>query len=498
MLIDARAFEGGETFDADVCVLGAGAAGITLARELAAPGRIIALMESGGFDYDEQTQSLYGGPTSESAPRTEADYLKSSRLRYLGGTTNHWEGWCRKFDAVDFEVRPWVPKSGWPITLEQLEPYYRRACEHLQIPSLDDAPLGPEAEPDRWLFPPNAGMRTTFFRQTTAMRIGSHYRKELIDSPSIRLHLWANAVDIEADEAGNRIERVGFATLSGKRFQVRARTFVVATGAIEAARLLLASNRVHAAGLGNQNDMVGRCFMEHPRFENAGTVVILRRGRALETYAPRQIDKHHTLWGALVAAPEVQREHGLLNACFGFQAGRAPDPVSEIAALARSVDRREGRHKTRAPISFAAITLNSEQAPNRDSRVTLANDRDPFGHPRARLDWRMTQLDRDSMRAWFDFLARELGRSGLGRAAYAVREDDPWRNVLTSAHHIGTTRMSNDPKDGVVDASLRVHGLANLYVASSATFPTSGLASPTPTIVALTIRLADHLEEKLE
>jgi choline dehydrogenase-like flavoprotein len=138
-----------------------------------------------------------------------------------------------------------------------------------------------------------------------------------------------------------------------------------------------------------------------------------------------------------------------------------------------------------------------EQAPNRESRVTLASERDAFDRPRARLDWRLSELDRKSARRSLELLAHELGRTGIGRGALFLDETAPWRDVITSGHHIGTTRMSQTHEDGVVDADTRVHGIANLFVSSSATFPTSGLASPTPTIVALAVRLADHLKERL-
>jgi choline dehydrogenase-like flavoprotein len=494
MLIDARSLTGASGLEADVCIVGAGAAGITLARELAAANRTVLLLESGGFEFDEPTQALYAGPTAGSDPPPDEGYLRSSRLRFLGGTTNHWEGWCRRFDPIDFEKRSWLPLSGWPITRSDLDPYYDRALAHLQIDSLEEAADSPHIDPQQFLFSRESRMETTFLRYTRPLRFGPHYRQELVDAPHIRLVLWANVLEIETNREGTAVESLQVAALGGTPFPVRARAFVLAAGAIEVPRLLLASNRVQKAGVGNQNDMVGRCFMEHPRIENVGTVAMLRRGSSLPLYDVRELAPNHRLWGALTASAATQRERRLLNTCIAFRSGGEPELWLEVARLARAVERLQPRDDPAdTSIAYATIIVNCEQAPNPESRVTLADDRDAFGRPRARLQWKLSDLDRASVRAFLELLILELGRLRLGRGAINIPSEDPWRHVLTSSHHIGTTRIAEDPKAGVVDADLRVHGVANLYVASSAVFPTSGLASPTPTIVAMTIRLADHL-----
>ena len=494
MLIDARALRANTELRAEVCVVGAGAAGITLARELAGAGRDVLLLESGGFQPDDATQSIYAGSTDGSQPAPEDHYLRTSRLRFLGGTTNHWEGWCRRFDPIDFEARPWIPLSGWPISRSDLDPYYDRSLGHLQIDALEEDPTSPYIDPEEFLFPPGSRLETTFLRHTKPLRFGPYYRQTLVDAERVQLVLWANALEIHTNPEGTAVDHIEVAALGAESFRVRAQAFVLATGAIEVPRLLLASNRVHKAGIGNQHDMVGRCFMEHPRIENVGSVALLRRGEALGIYDVREFGPEHRLWGALTASPRMQRESRLLNTCVAFRPGGEPELWREVARLARAVDRLQPRERPADhTISYATVVVNCEQAPNLESRVMLDDDVDPFGKPRARLQWRLSELDRASARTWLEILVLELGRHQLGRGGINIPAEDPWKNVITSSHHIGTARMCEDAKLGVVDGNLRVHGTANLYVASSAVFPTSGLASPTPTIIALTIRLADHL-----
>ena len=498
MLIDARELDDGRRVDADVCIVGAGAAGITLARELAAARRSVVLLEAGGLAFDDTTQAMYAGSVADSDPALPADYLTTSRLRFLGGTTNHWEGWCRPFDPIDFEARSWVPLSGWPFGREELDPYYDRACRHLQIDRLDEPADSPRRSPAAWLFPSGTRMQTTFFRQAAPVRFGAAYREELAASPHVQLLTWANAIEVTARPEGTSIERVRVAGVHGKGVDVYARAFVLAAGAIEVARLLLASRSVHANGLGNEHDMVGRCFMEHPRIERVGAAALLRRGDTVPTYTIQKTGPTTQVWGALTASADMQRDRRLLNGCFALEPGPGPLLAPEVAALADAVDRLRPSSAPADPApTFAFAMINCEQAPNRESRVQLDNERDELGVPRARLTWKLSEIDRTSTRSWLQVLAIELARAGLGRGAFNIDPIDPWRNVQMSGHHIGTARMSTDPKLGVVDADQRVHGLSNLYVASAATFPTSGLASPTPTIVALAVRIADKLLEDL-
>jgi choline dehydrogenase-like flavoprotein len=138
-----------------------------------------------------------------------------------------------------------------------------------------------------------------------------------------------------------------------------------------------------------------------------------------------------------------------------------------------------------------------EQTPNPDSRVTLADDTDPLGLRRVRLNWRLTEQERRSFIANIRALGRELAAAGIGRLRPLLPDDGLWEKVVGGgSHHMGTTRISDDPKRGVVDRDCRVHGIDNLYVAGSSVFVTSGSANPTLNILALAYRLVDHLKEQ--
>ena len=202
------------------------------------------------------------------------------------------------------------------------------------------------------------------------------------------------------------------------------------------------------------------------------------------------------LAGYLTVSDAVQREEQLLGFC-SFLAEEAPLPDFE-GALADVVRQMDAPQED--PARRAIFFMNElEQAPNPASRVRLIEQRDALGMPRVQLEWRLSGLDKRSIRRAHELLARELGRAGLGRLQLMLSEDEHrWPPELGGGrHHMGTTRMHRDPARGVVDPDCRVHGVGNLYVAGSSVFPTVGAANPTLTIVALALRLADHLVEQL-
>jgi choline dehydrogenase-like flavoprotein len=497
MFIDARQLENGSRVDCDLCIVGAGAAGITLARELRNAGLRIALLESGGLVADADTQALY---TGRGLGAVGDAYLLDTRLRFFGGTTNHWGGLCAPLDSEDFETRSWIPDSGWPVSRESLRPYYegaQRLCE-----------LGPyDYDVASWFAPHPAPrfssprIETRMWQMSPPTRFGTRHRAEIESSPQIDSYLWANAVNLEPDRDLRRVARVDATTLTGRHFSVHARRFVLATGAIENARLLLASNRVASAGLGNQNDLVGRYFMDHPHFhyqESAAVAIFSQPGLYKITDA-------FPLRGSVVRpgfglSHRVQSEEGLLNGIFTLRELPSRQlPLSKGVTDLLHATAGMGGHDLRG--RNAHVFSKFEQAPNPESRVTLGSERDALGQNTAVLDWRLGSLDASSLIRSLRILAEELGRTGQGRVHLAewVREGTfDWRRVGVRGgpHHMGTTRMSSDPHHGVVDADCLVHGLENLYVAGSSVFPTAGWANPTLTLVALALRLADHLRAR--
>lgn len=513
MLIDARTLPEATRITADIAIVGGGAAGIAIARELIGRGLEVVLLESGGLDYDNDTQDLYAGEISGNPSLA----LDASRLRYLGGTSNHWAGYCRPLDPVDFAARPWVPHSGWPIDRAALEPYYQRAHPVLQLVSDDYEPANWAAQmPTIFTAPVMQGrLRPVVFQQSPPTNLGTTYRAALERATDVTVYLWANLTELVTDATTRVVEHLAMACLDGRRFTVAARHVVLATGGIENARLLLVSNRQATAGLGNGHDLVGRYFMDHPAYE-AATVLLDAPSAIARAPVGQMIE---TLCGI---DPAVEEAEGLLRFVTSIQPARpaAGEPAGYVALRDLSRTLRRGiwpddlmgrlgtvltdlggttsafyrRFFTEAEL--LALRVHVELAPNPDSRVTLIDQRDALGLNRVRLHWQLGELDRRSLRRNLEIVGEAVGAAGLGRLRLAdwLLEDGFAIPGNGSHHHIGTTRMSDDPKTGVVDRDCRVHGMHNLFIAGSSVFPTEGFANPTLTIVALGLRLADHLE----
>jgi len=531
MLIDARDIESGRVLRADVCIIGAGAAGVTLARELVGGSLDVLLLESGGFERDRGTMALNEGRIiGEPLDPTMALRLEATRLRMFGGTANHYAGWSRPLEALAFERRAWVPDSGWPLTQDDLVPFYRRASAALA--------LGPFEYGWQW-WHRERGMGdavladsdlATGMIQITTQHPGARYRDALVAAANVRLCLWGTAVELTLAADGGHLAGVEVATLTGRRFRAEARVYVLAIGGIEVPRLLLASSRgVRPDGVGNEHDLVGRYFMEHLNL-SCGAAVFARDKDAFPLYQMRESAAEDPgappikVQGYLAPDREVQRRAELLamEITIGilplFALDRIPPPTERLSGLATKdvaalVSLRDG------PAVASAVRVVAEQAPNPLSRVTLLAERDALGVPRAALDWRPQASDRESLVRGLLLFARALGRSGLGRLQLATGEffgnkvfpgasfvvTDPLAERLpaldfavgTGFHHMGTARMHPDPRHGVVDAHCRVHSVPNLYVAGSAVFPTGGSAGPTFTLVALALRLADHLRHEV-
>ncbi len=481
MIEDFREHEAGPELEADVCILGGGAAGISIARELAGSRASVVLLESGGREFEPEVQALYAGK-NVGLPYFD---LATTRLRYLGGTTNHWSGRCAPLDPMDFKARSWLPLSGWPLAPGALDAYYARACAVIGLgePIFDER-LFPKLALDPIAFDP--AKQVVRWWRFHARRFGPEFEPELAAAKNLRLLLHATALSIDANPEGTRIERVRFGSLAGKRAAVRARLYVLACGGLENPRLLLASNGVETAGLGNRNDLVGRHFMEHP---HADTCVAM-----LEDPAPflrtlrRQDDGDNEFTPSLCPGEALQEREQILNGSLavyydpaessGIAAAQAigasvgkgelPDELgTKLLAMAGDLDDAavaawehfvHGRPFVLTP-GKVYFGMRGEQEPNPASRVTLIDEKDAFGMPRIALDWRMTALDKRSALVHTRALGEELGRLGLGR----LKIDDwlldaspefPADQLAGGHHHMGTTRMAADPKRGVVDAGL--------------------------------------------
>lgn len=494
MLIDAHDLQPGHVLEGDVVIVGAGACGITLAHLLARAGAEVVLLEGGGKQYTQSSQDLYQGPAEGTCLEPGSAYLSATRLRYLGGTTNHWAGWCRPLDPVDFERRDWIADSGWPIAYEEFEAHIPAAAAILETLPF---PESPDPDYGAWsLFDRSTIAVKRIFHFSPPVRFRLKYGRELETSDRIRLVLEANVLNLRLEPEGGRVAAVEAASQPGRPFTARGRLVVLAAGGIENARLLLASNDVRRRGLGNEHDLVGRFFMDHPH-RRLGTVLLWEPPPDLRAYRSPKDDSQRRM-PTIALSEDYRRRQGLLGASLQLVQRQRADPdddlVRAIAGLRALAE--ETPEPERRPLE-AIVNIRAEQSPNRESRVRLDEDVDRFGLPRARLDWRLADQDLRTLTETARVMGAELARTGVGRLRALIDPEDPWRGTVGGEHHLGTTRMAASPRAGVVDSNCRLFDVDNLYVAGSSVFPTAGYVNPTFSLVTLAVRLARHLQERL-
>jgi choline dehydrogenase-like flavoprotein len=563
MLIDARTVERDHVIETDVCVVGAGLAGITLARECIGADFRVCLLEGGGFEPDEATLALSKGENVG----LPYDRLDGARHRAFGGNSNIWsldlgEGRLgvrlRPLDAIDFEHRDWMPNSGWPFDLHHLDPYYRRAQRVFQLgPYAYEAADWGGGHEDSQLLLEQGRVESKVFQFARADPFYDQYRTEILRAPNVTGYLHANVLGLGISADGRRVDAVRVACVPGgtfvllplddgmqrtrvaplprNEFSVSAKIVVLATGGTENPRLLLISNDVHPNGIGNRHDLVGRYFMEHPHLWSGKIVpndqTLVNR---LPLYGLHDV-AGTPIMAKLALSEEVRRRERLMGYCVSIhphtfqprsvesagriaralRRGRMPGHSGrDLADVARGLDdvARAVRHRVidraagapagsnvsyRRPIRGFRLNHMSEQAPNPESRITLSDSRDALGARRVRLHWRLDRADIRTIVRSQEIIDQELRRAKVGHLQIDLADDTVPDTIHGGWHHMGTTRMQDDPKRGVVDRDTRVHGTANLYVAGSSVFPTGGYANPSLTICALAIRLADHIKMEM-
>ena len=514
-----RASDDDTVLDADICIVGSGPAGLAVARGLADRHLRIVVVESGGLDECDEADQL-SEIDSIGAPR-EMD-PRRVRNRIFGGTSQTWNGRCAPFDPIDFERRDWVAHSGWPIGRDEMMPWLERAAPLLGIsPHFDPVPdrLAADATLRECLWQFSRGGEGREFTQVgRAFLAGRAAEARLAE---IRVLLHATVTEVLASAGGRAVEGVEVAALNGRRARIRAPLVVLAGGGIENARMLLASRRVMACGLGNGHDQVGRYLMDHPR----GVIAEFDRssfGAVRAHYGLMRLPQPggmQTYVRGLTLSPQTQAREGLLNCAAWITEERAEDdpweaakrlrgghsahPLADTLAIARAPRLVAGGIAARAlghgvPHKLRGLVLDCivEQTPDPDSRIMLGERRDALGLPVATIDWRVdAQVARSAARL-AQHAAEAFVRFGVRppRLSDWIREGAMSRARLRDvAHPTGTTRMSATPRDGVVDADGQVHGVRGLFVAGSSVFPTSGHANPTLMIAGMATRLAAHL-----
>ncbi len=567
VIVSSQSCPDGSTLDTDVCIVGAGPAGIAMALELDASSLRVCLLESGGLEPDARAQSL---ATDAGEPTGDLGYPRASETRFVafGGTATGWGiavGGGRQgvryvpLDPIDFERRDWVPHSGWPITRRELDPYYARAHVVAGAGRYDYEPSRWQTDSAREIAFPGGRARTQLFHFGPRDVFTTEARRTLDRSRNVTVMTDATALALDTDRIGTSVSGVRVGSLAGHRFEVRAKIVILAVGGLETPRLLMLSNRVRAQGVGNDHDLVGRFLMDHQGVTSGFLIPPDRRLiDTLGFYDTRFVDGA-MVTGKVVLTEETLRRERLLNICAALfprttrerlSALRALLPhgprfrspaVASAIAVKRAIRQRRlpegwsthvariasglddlmyyqarkayGRRRIRTfhfdhggwsrleepskRFSCLEVVHLVEQSPSPSNRVTLGDERDTFGRRKLQIHWQLNDGDLHSIRRAQSVLAEELAAAGLGPLHLQLDRQMPQVFSGSLHHPMGTARMHAEPTQGVVDANCRVHGTSNLYVAGSAVFPTGGYANPTLTILALALRLADHVKDRV-
>lgn len=546
MILSTDKLESGQFLNTEIVIVGTGAAGIPMALELAEKGHSVLLMEAGLEELDDDIQSAYSGSVTDPSLHNPPD---TYRQRRLGGSTVIWGGRCIPFDPVDFAARDYIPNSGWPIGPGDLAPFYSSANQWLEAGRYDYSALstfGASHPPMIAGFSSERISTDGLERFSRPTDLFQRYRNRLSVEKNISLYCGVSCVSVKLESHGSSVNCLDFLTRDGKRFSVKAERYVLATGGIEVPRLLLASNDVLPQGIGNGSDCVGRYYQCHiagnvGKLQVNGAVEAVRHGYEVSEdgiYCRRRLS----------LMEKEQREERLHNIVLRLHFPKITDPAHrsgvlsglffakrfisyEYATRLRDGDKQGTAHvfrhlwnivstpfdtlgflwhwltkRTLAARKFPSVILKNktnvfslevhgEQIPNPESRITLIEEKDNNGVPKVNIDWRYLPEDVLAVKRTMQILDEELRSSGVGTLTFNEEtfEHELMRFGAYGGHHIGTTRMGTDPENSVVNPDCKVHGVNNLFIASSSVFPTSGQANPTLTITALALRLAEHL-----
>ncbi len=529
-IVDLRDIPTGETIEADLCIIGSGPAGSTIARELDSERVRVVVVESGDTERSPEADAL-NEIESIGRPRVMDQWLVRNRI--LGGSSHTWTGRCAPFDRIDYEKRDWVPYSGWPITADEMVPFLDRAAPYLGLgvgtgfsdrsfwklfgrmgfsPDIDEKLLLPFF----WQFSRDDANPFDY------MRFGKSVRSRALNA---RILLNATVVNINTEASGAAVTSVDLRGGDGSSHTVSAPRIVLCAGGIENARLLLASHRTNPAGLGNQNDLVGRFLMDHPRgrigqFDVPSSE---RLQRWLGVYNLKLGKSNYRFRHGYRLSPDCQRQNKLLNSAVWLNEyvtdddpwnalsrilrgrGKISDDIVSIGAnlglVARGLNQylvqRNGLPRKLDRLELLCIV---EQQPDPESRVTLADRADRFGVPISRINWKLGEGEARTIRTIGQIVRSEFQRLSLNDVHldnWLTRDEDLPLTFPDIAHPTGTTRMATSATSGVVDPNCQVHGVNGLFVAGSSIFPTAGHANPTHMIVATAIRLADFLKKQM-
>ncbi len=555
MLINAETIQDGGIINSDIAVIGAGPAGIVLALELAKVGLDIALIESGRLDFDRAIQNL--GDASYVDLEFHAPMSECTR-RQVGGTSTIWGGRCVPYDPVDFAQRNHISNSDWPVTYAELEVYFQRASDYFlcgkaefdlnNLDHIEQKSIVPG-------LPDEDVLTSTLERWSLPTNFGKEYLDQLKRSDRISLFSGLTCTEIVTNEQGKKVEFIQAKTLGGKQIEIKCQKYILAGGALNNTRLLMACDRYHPGGIGNHSELLGKFYMGHLSGDIAkvkfttppketifgfdrdtdGTYVRRRFSFAPEFLAEQQLS-NTVGWLGAPEFGDFSHQNGILSSAYialnlpilktrlgastairraaiGKDKGiyyphivNIFKDVGQILSFIPSFGYGRFIAKRKIPALFVYSAANeyplhyhSEQVPNPESRVSLSNEKDALGMRRLNIELRFTDQDIESVVKAHHHWDQHLRKHDCGYLEYLSEDLEAavWSQAGDGFHQVGTTRMSEHPSQGVVDVNLNVHGFDDLFVASSSTFVTSGQANSTFMIVAFALRLADYLKQEL-
>lgn len=481
MLIDLSQ-SGNQTTQSDVCIIGGGAAGISMALQFEQMGISTTLLEGGGLTYPSPgSHDLYDAQVGE-----KSYPIAASRLRFFGGSTNHWGGWSRQLDDFDFIDKPYFDVPGWPIEKKNLLPHYQKAADICQIPDFNAAHDGSYAQSvtDGVMDWHQSGFENKFFVFSPPTRFGTVYLESLREAEHVNTFIHANATRLLMAES-DVVNGVQAESLEGDVLTVHAKHVILAMGGLENPRFLLnQTTETSPKGLGNQHDLVGRYFMDHPGF------------RPIDLLLPTGLNYRRHRFNERPIMPVISMNQQTLisnelnNFCVLLNQKKNHDSLpSEYGQNPWLEGDAYGTYQ-------AQFIL--EPSPCRNSRVTLTQEKDQLGMRQLKLDWQFNDRDFRSVEKIILKLTQVLGQHNQGRIQWHTQfTPENIAGLGGGMHHGGTTRMAKQAEDGVVDVNSQVFGTQGLYVAGNSIFPHVGFSNPTVTLIAMALRLCDHIKEQL-
>jgi len=502
-----------ESLTYDVCIVGTGLAGISVAKQLLGTNHRIVMLESGGelpeHKYQELNQGENSGPSFLS--------LDASRLRCFGGASKLWAGFCSPYKNDEFDEKPFIPLSGWPISFKDLKKYYQQAAKMLGISyrkfySKDffqdtfDGLSFNEFNRD------NSFLSGRVFQVSSSKNrdFGSKYKQEISADKNTDVIIHSTVTKINLDSLGNKVESVSIADLNGNKTTVRSKIFVLACGAIENPRILLSSTDYYKRGIGNTSEFVGACFMSHPGILNVAEIHRSKGGKCVKK------DKYSDDYIVQFELSDKERQKQEIL-CHGFSISDYTD-LSNLSTIYTGkvlkdfdkllsnftftdvYNKRQCRDKGKYTYSVLDLGIALEQPPLLENRISLLSKKDALGVPMVNVHWSdLSKIELKTIKKATLTLAREFGVLNSGRVKFTEKFLSGKGHKINDPvnHHIGTTRMSATKKYGVVNKDCRVFGISNLYIAGSSVFATSSKVNPTFTIIALALRLGDHIKSLL-